>query len=105
MAPVEVSQRNSNAGADSNGNPSIAKGSLRSLQIRACQICRLPVLGYQRLDDGELIAAQPGHLVDVSQMRAQSFSNRREQLVAEWVSPRVIDKFEAVEIDQMQSEL
>ena len=56
------------------------------------------------LQDRELVAAEPRHRIDLAHAAAQPLRHVMQQLVAGRVAERVVDRLEAVEVDQHQRE-
>ena len=70
----------------------------------ACKISRLIPVADSGLNDDKLVAAEPGHEIVRASDRAQALGDRPEQEVAAVVTKRVIDAFEAVEIEEMHGD-
>ena len=56
-------------------------------------------------EDEELIAADPGHGVVVARRDAQPFGQLADDIVARRVSERVVDRLEAVDVDEQDRQL
>ena len=51
------------------------------------------------LDDGELVAAEPGHEIGFAHAGPEADRDRFQQFVADHVSERVVDALELVDVD------
>ena len=62
--------------------------------------------GFDRgLDDGEFVAAEPGHKVGSRNASAQACGDRLQQFVADQVAEQVVDALEFVDVDVMHRQL
>ena len=67
---------------------------------------RLASIGIveRKLDDGELVAAEPRHEVGVAQAGAEPLRHGLEQFVADRMAERIVDALEVVEIEAVHGE-
>jgi hypothetical protein len=98
---VRVAWRNRDADACANDDLVTAdiKGSGDGLDDAHGQRCCGLRLGCTRLHDGERVAADPRHRVGVSHAFTQALGYRPQQRVAHRMTERIVDLFEAIEIE------
>ncbi len=98
-------QRDADAGADTD----IAAVDFERLAERRDDALRqrfrrLALIGLAGLNDGELVAAEPGQHVGFAQQRFQARRHFDQQRVAGGMAERIVDLLEAIEVEQQDGE-
>ena len=97
--PVTRRERDADAGVYDHGMTVKLAGRLHRLADPPRQDRGVVGLLDAGQDDGEFVAADPRHGIDLANAIAQARRNRLEQLVADLVPERVVDALEVVEIE------
>ena len=97
---VARADRDADAGADEQPLVAVEEGTLKRADQREAELLEFVAALDLRHDDGELVAAQPagGHLVGDHGLEAARYL--LQEMVAGDMAERIVDRLEAVEVDQ-----
>ena len=91
--------RNADAGADHDGMPVQKIGIADGVQQAPRQERRILGPRHPALDDCEFVGVEPGQRIVVAQHRSQSLADAAQELVADAMAERIVDRLEMVEAE------
>ena len=105
LLTVAGRHRDADAGADHDGMAVEQIGLADRLQQALCQQRRVLGPRHAALHDREFVGVEAGERVLLAQRRAQALGDAAQQLVADAVAERVVDRLEIVEAEHQHRDL